>query len=811
MDEKVASPVTSSHGSSLDDPAAKTAELKRIYRKIDMRLVPLMFFCYFLQFLDKVIVNYANIMGIAKNLHFVGNDFSWMATAFFIGYAVAEFPQGYLIQKFPVSKVLGFNVLLWGIVVCCTAATQNFAGAAAVRTLLGMFEAVITPALIMITSQWYNKKQATLRTGIWYCGLGGGQVMGGLISWAAQHGSTTSFQSWRIMFVAVGVFNLFVALAVIIVMPSGVREAAFLTEDEKALIEEVLARDQAGAGKKVFRASGILDALKDLQVWLLFLNTILIVIPSGIITTFSATIINSIFLTPKKSALLNMPAGAISIFATFAGTYVIYYNLPRWLSIIGLLIPTIIGAGLMSFAKSNAGALAGVYLINFDVAPLALIYALVGANTQGYTKKVTVNVIIAIAFSIANIIGPQTFQDKDKPKYLPAKITVLGVAGASIVVTILLRILYGMRNAKTAAARQAELEAIRRGEIDAKAPPALVVVTGANGFIAQHCVAALLREGYRVVGTVRNQDKVAAVKKAHKEHPGLEVVVIEDITNAQNYLDIIGPLSPAAVLHLAAPFHYKATDFEREMMIPAVQGSTAILEAAAQIKSIRRVVQTNSFASIYDASAGLSPEKTYSDKDWSPLTYEDGVKADNAPLAYRASKAAAEKAAWKFMESQVLGFDLVSLCPGMVFGPFLPEAKPTTIAGVNTSNQLVWAAVSAGRDAPVPPTRGPVWVDVRDVADAHVKALQVVEAGGSRFLLASGVYCNQELCDVSRRALPKYADRIPIGEPGKRDSHTHFGVSSAEAERVLGVQWRSLEESLKDVVPQLFEVERGEA
>lgn len=471
MDEKLASPVSSSHSaSSLDDPAAKVQELKRIYRKIDLNIVPLMFFCYFLQFLDKVLVNYANIMGISKALHFVGNDFSWMATAFFIGYAVAEFPQGYLIQKFPVSKVLEFNVLLWGIVVCCTAATQTFAGVAAVRTLLGMFEAVITPALVMITSQWYTRKQATLRTGIWYCGLGAGQIMGGLISWAAQHGSTTSsFQSWRIMFVSVGVFNLFVAVAVILLMPNSITSAKFLTEEEKALVEEVLARDQAGSGKKVFHVSGIWDALKDLQVWLLFVNTILIVIPSGIITTFSATIINSIFLTPMKSALLNMPSGAISIFATLAGSYAIYFNLPRWLSIIALLIPTIIGAALMSFAKSKGGALAGVYLINFDVAPLALIYALVGANTQGYTKKVTVNAIIAIAFSIANIIGPQTFQVKDAPKYLPAKITVLAVAAASIVVTILQRVLYGMRNAKTAAARQAEVEAINRGEIDPKA------------------------------------------------------------------------------------------------------------------------------------------------------------------------------------------------------------------------------------------------------------------------------------------------------------------------------------------------------
>ncbi|KAM0249544.1 hypothetical protein ACHAQJ_009011 [Trichoderma viride] len=341
-------------------------------------------------------------------------------------------------------------------------------------------------------------------------------------------------------------------------------------------------------------------------------------------------------------------------------------------------------------------------------------------------------------------------------------------------------------------------------------PPALVVVTGANGFIAQHCVAALLEDGYRVVGTVRSAAKIDAVVNSHRKHPRLHVVVIEDITNVQSYLDVLGPLSPAAVLHLAAPFHYKATNFEKEMMIPAVQGSTAILEAAAQIKSIRRIIQTNSFASIYDASAGASPGKTYTCHDWSPLTYEDGVQADNAPTAYRASKTAAEKAAWKFMESRGLGFDLVSLCPGMVFGPFLPEAKPSTIAGVNTSNFLLWAAVSAGRDNAVPPTKGPVWVDVRDVADAHVKALRVVEAGGGRYLLATGIYCNQELADISRRMFPKYGDRIPIGEPSKRESHTHYGVSTAETDEVLGMKWRSLEESLADVVPQLFEIERGQ-
>ncbi|KAK2595279.1 hypothetical protein QQS21_006994 [Conoideocrella luteorostrata] len=471
MDKKAMDKESSREASSqseLEDASAD--QLRRVVRKVDWAVMPLMFLCYFLQFLDKVLINYANIMGIAKSLKFGdGNDFSWMATAFFIGYAVAEFPQGYLIQRFPVTKVLGVNVILWGVVICCTTVTQNFPGVAAVRTLLGMFEAVITPALIMITSQWYTKRQATPRTGIWYCGLGAGQTVGGLISWAAQHGSTTGpFESWRIMFVSVGAFNLAVGVAVTFWLPNGIREAKFLNEEEKRVLEESLTRDQSGNGTKVFQLRGLLEAATDLQVWLLCLNTILIVIPSGIITTFSATLIAGFGYKPKTAALLNMPSGAVSVLSTLLGTYAILYNFPRWLAINLLLVPTLLGAGLMSFySKSPAGALAGIYLINFDVAPLALIYALVGANTQGYTKKVAANAAVAISFSIANIIGPQTFRKEHAPQYLPAKITVFGVCGGAMLVTVLLRILYGWRNKQTEAARREELEAIDRGDANA--------------------------------------------------------------------------------------------------------------------------------------------------------------------------------------------------------------------------------------------------------------------------------------------------------------------------------------------------------
>lgn len=425
-------------------------DLAPIVRKVDYHFMPLMLTCYLLQFLDKVLINYANIMGLTVSLDMSGNDFSWMATAFFIGFAVAEFPQGFLIQRFPVSKVLGVNVMLWGVTICCSAAAHNFPGMVAARTILGMFEAVISPALIMITSQWYTRRQATPRTGIWYCGLGLGQSIGGLISFAAQHGPRTGgFEGWRIMFVAVGAFNLCIGGLVTFWMASSIDGARFLDENEKATLKDALAVDNSGNGDKVFRAAGIWDAVKDIQVWLLLLNTILIVIPSGIITTFSATLIRGFGYTPKQAALLNIPSGVVSIVATLLSTFAILVRFPRWLALCLLTIPTLIGAGLMSFySSSQAGSLAGIYLINFAVAPLALIYALVGANVQGYTKRVTTNVVIAVGFSIANIIGPQTFQAQDAPGYIPAKITVFCVCGATVGVSILLRLLYGARNGK---------------------------------------------------------------------------------------------------------------------------------------------------------------------------------------------------------------------------------------------------------------------------------------------------------------------------------------------------------------------------
>jgi hypothetical protein len=126
--------------------------------------------------------------------------------------------SGVLLRHFPAPKVLGYNILLWGIILCFSAACRNKISIIALRTLLGMCEAAIAPTLIVTTSRWYIDAEAPLRYGIWYCGLGAGQMIGGLISFCVQH-SRSTFAGWRVMFICIGIVNILVALLILFTLP----------------------------------------------------------------------------------------------------------------------------------------------------------------------------------------------------------------------------------------------------------------------------------------------------------------------------------------------------------------------------------------------------------------------------------------------------------------------------------------------------------------------------------------------------------------------------------------------------------------
>ncbi|KAJ5622758.1 hypothetical protein N7490_011363 [Penicillium lividum] len=336
----------------------------------------------------------------------------------------------------------------------------------------------------------------------------------------------------------------------------------------------------------------------------------------------------------------------------------------------------------------------------------------------------------------------------------------------------------------------------------------LVLVTGGNGFIAAHSIALLLQSNYHVRATVRSTEKAEATRKALSTSgvqnlTRLQLVVVSDPTNLDALVDVLGDCQ--AILHLASAFSYDAApgEFEEKLMIPALRGTQAVCEAAQRCPTVRRVVIMSSFASVYDASLGLQPGRVYTERDWCPLSYEDGVNASAVPIAYRASKVVAERAAWDFVKSNTVNYQLITLCPGMVFGKMIHSIS--SLSQLNASNQIVWQVLNAGRDGEIPATKAPVWIDVEDLAEISLRALTFDGTGHERFLVTKSSYDTQEIADIIRAELP---DRhtVPTGEPGKRSADTHYSCDSSKAETILGVKFRGLQQSITPLAYQLYDM-----
>ncbi|GKZ26032.1 hypothetical protein AbraIFM66951_003210 [Aspergillus brasiliensis] len=337
----------------------------------------------------------------------------------------------------------------------------------------------------------------------------------------------------------------------------------------------------------------------------------------------------------------------------------------------------------------------------------------------------------------------------------------------------------------------------------------LTLITGANGFIATHCIASLLRAGHSIRGTVRSAAKatatLAALRAADIPHldTSLDLVVVPDPTDLAQFLPAAAGCD--AILHLASAFSYDATpeQFEERLLRPAIQGTQVACEAAKQCGSVKKLVIMSSFAAVYDASLGLQPGKVYTEEDWSPLGWEEGRGTDNVAVAYRASKVLAERTAWTYIQENEVDFQLVTLCPGMVFGKMIHPIS--SLEHLNASNRIVWEVAKGGSD--VPPTKAPVWVDVQDLAETCLRALTVDLPSHQRFLVTEGPYDTQEIADVLREDVPAARGRVAVGSPGARIRDSHYGCDSGKVKRMLGVSFRGLRESIVPLVDQLYAME----
>jgi nucleoside-diphosphate-sugar epimerase len=326
----------------------------------------------------------------------------------------------------------------------------------------------------------------------------------------------------------------------------------------------------------------------------------------------------------------------------------------------------------------------------------------------------------------------------------------------------------------------------------------IVLVTGANGYIAGPVIEAFLKAGYAVRGTVRSKASANALVEALSQYKeDIEIVEVPDIVAPGAFDDAVKGVH--GIAHLATPVSLNFTDPE-PVLKTAIGGTQSILESALKETSIKSFVLMSSVAAVTGNKEG--PYR-FTEADWnddSPALVKKLGKNSPGPLIYAASKAAAERAFWDFRTEKKPAFTMTAINPTFVMGP--PVALDS-IDKIGDTNSFIWTVFS-GQDFPAALKPEPSYVDVRDIGRVAVFGVDHGDkVDGERFLLTKGVVPPQAAADILREAYPDRRDIIKEGTPGEGYlpgyAYPEYKIiDGSKAVKVTGQDYYSVEQTIID-------------
>ncbi|CDR46304.1 CYFA0S22e02366g1_1 [Cyberlindnera fabianii] len=425
---------------------------KKLLRKIDYWVLPIVCALMSCQLMDKTTNSYASIMGLRTDLNMTSQEYSWVGSSFYLGFLVFEYPANYLIQRFPLSKTLSSAVMIWGVILMCHAACSNSAGFLVCRVLLGMFEGFMNPSYIKMTSQWWKTSEQFMRTTIWF----GFQGFGTLVGAGIAHGLATkrgmeghTFASWRLLYIITGIITIVLGAISYVHIPDIPTKAWFLNDKDKKYVVSRIRGNQQGFGSHKWKTNQVKEAFTDVTVYLFFFYGMSYAIPNGGFTNFGSILLNQDFgFSSTQALLMNMPGGGIDIVIPplVAWFNYKYMNNRRLISCAIVYIVVIIGMCLLNFTHHKGSRLTGYYSFYIATATMSGVCSVVSSNIAGSSKKNIANVMFFIGYCVGNIVGPQTFKGSEAPAYVSAKIAMLVSFCAGFIILLLLMFIYIRRN-----------------------------------------------------------------------------------------------------------------------------------------------------------------------------------------------------------------------------------------------------------------------------------------------------------------------------------------------------------------------------
>lgn len=448
-------------------PEEYAAKEKKLVRKIDIRLMPMLVSMIVMNYLDRNALANARVQGIEKSIGLVGTQLNTAISVLFAGYIFLQIPSNMLITRVRPSIYLPVCMILWGFMSGLTAVVHNFTGLVLVRFCLGFVEAPYFPGALFLLSAWYTREELALRGSILYAGslISGG--FGGLIGAGVQSGldNVYGIASWRWLFIIESSITVVLATTAIFVIPDFPHTTQFLSNEERAIATRRI--DTHSGSNDTERGSlltGVKLAFVDYKVWILCL-IVITKTSAGAVTSFIPTLIATLGYNKVNSLLLIAPPYLFATVISLAVSYNSDRKSERSFHIIITIcfgmVGFIIAASTMSFIARYVSLflmLGGVYG-SYNIA-LAWISSTLPRPME---KRAAAIAMVNTVGNFAQIYSPYIYPKNQGPQYLHAMIANACFCLACVIATLGLRFCLAKENEKLASL---EIQAHQDREFD---------------------------------------------------------------------------------------------------------------------------------------------------------------------------------------------------------------------------------------------------------------------------------------------------------------------------------------------------------
>ncbi|KAI5865948.1 allantoate permease [Durotheca rogersii] len=426
---------------------------KRLLRKVDLHLLPMLVLMYLLNFLDRNNLSQARLGTLEVDLGMAGTDFNLATSILFVGYLLMQLPSNLMLTRVPPSIYLGIAMAIWGVISACQAAVKSFGGLIACRFFLGFAEAPFFPGAVFLMSSWYTRGELAHRIGWFYAGSSLANAFGGLLgagvlgNLSGAHG----ISGWRWLFIIEGTITVGAALAAALILPNYPATTKWLSEEEKAyaqwrLVEDTGEADNADASTVM---DGVRLAFKDPKLYLFtFLQHISLL--SQTFQYFFPTIVKALGYDDIKTLLITAPVWLGTFLISLLVTWTSGRFNDRSIHIASLMMVSVAGWLIVTSTTSLGARFFAMFLMPFGaVSSYQIILAWVANSFPRPLVKRSVCISVAnMVGNCANIYGSYMFPSRDGPRYAPGGYSTAAIAALVAVMTVIIRFVLIRSNKK---------------------------------------------------------------------------------------------------------------------------------------------------------------------------------------------------------------------------------------------------------------------------------------------------------------------------------------------------------------------------